>query len=150
MPGRYEPLAETLAELRQRRIARLVCLAAPAELDRKAPEYAAALREGTLPCAHSLCAIPDYGIPADSAAFISLAKEIAGRLRQGEAVLVHCGAGIGRTGMFAACALLALGVPLAAARRAVASAGAGAETPEQHAIVDAFAHAAPPLTPPRQ
>ena len=42
------------------------------------------------------------------------------RLKQGEGVLLHCGAGIGRAGTIAVAVLLAMGEPLDVACRTVA------------------------------
>ncbi len=57
--------------------------------------------------------IPDRGTPAsarDAAAFIA---DLHARLLAGQTLLVHCRAGIGRTGLVAACLLSDLGVAVA-------------------------------------
>jgi protein-tyrosine phosphatase len=54
--------------------------------------------------------IKDRGVPEsakDARAFVS---DLSHRLSEGLAVLVHCRAGIGRTGMIAACCLIASGM----------------------------------------
>jgi protein-tyrosine phosphatase len=53
--------------------------------------------------------IPDHGVPASLADFVVAITSLNDRLRAGESVLVHCAAGIGRTGLVAACSLVALG-----------------------------------------
>ena len=65
---------------------------------------------------------------------------MANALRRAENVLVHCAAGIGRTGTLAVAVLLALGVPLDDAQRQVRSAGSSAETREQRAFLTALTH----------
>jgi hypothetical protein len=55
-------------------------------------------------------AVADYGIPEDRETFWHLAQCLAAGLHSGERVLIHGGAGIGRTGTLAICVLLALGM----------------------------------------
>jgi len=65
------------------------------------------------------------------------------RLEQGEGVLLHCGAGIGRAGTIAIAVLLAMGEPLDVARRTVADHRpmAGPEAGAQSELVTALARA---------
>jgi protein-tyrosine phosphatase len=67
----------------------------------------------------------------------TLVDELAERLRSGATLLVHCGAGIGRTGTIAIGVLLALGLDQATAERVVAEArpGAGPEVGAQRELV---------------
>jgi protein-tyrosine phosphatase len=53
------------------------------------------------------------------------------RLQSGEAVLVHCAGGVGRTAMLAVSILVALGEPVDDARMAVSRAGSTVETASQ-------------------
>ena len=55
--------------------------------------------------------IPDRGTPKSVQELEVLAGTLASRLQGGTAVAVHCRAGIGRSGLVAACVLLKLGVP---------------------------------------
>lgn len=135
MPGRFEPLEEALGEIRSRRISCIVCLAEPAEIAAKSPAYARAVAGGAIPCRRIVHPIADWGIPADEDSTRLLAAELAAGLRSGARLLVHCGAGIGRTGTIATCILLALGVPLGAADAAVRAAAAGPESNEQRFFV---------------
>jgi protein-tyrosine phosphatase len=135
MPGRNEPLAQTLAHLRSQGVDLIVCLAGPDEIRVKSPEYAAAIEAKTVPYVLEIFPIPDFGVPDDRDAFWSLASSLARRLNGGDRVLIHCGAGIGRTGTLATTVLLALGEPRTEAVRAVSAAGSHPETAEQEALV---------------
>ena len=52
--------------------------------------------------------IQDFGLP-NLNTFAALIDRVTGMLQAGEHVVVHCRAGIGRSGMVAACVLVALG-----------------------------------------
>jgi len=135
MPGRYEHLREELAEVQRLRVSGIVSLVPLDEIREKSPEYIKAVEAGNLPCAlwrHPVC---DYQGPDDDRAFWELAVQVAALLRDGEKVLVHCGAGIGRTGMFAIAALLALGLAEDDARSRVEAAGSRPERPAQEAAL---------------
>jgi protein-tyrosine phosphatase len=53
--------------------------------------------------------ITDRGIPSDEKAFLAVAEELAGEVRGGKDVAVHCRAGIGRSSLMVASILHALG-----------------------------------------
>ncbi len=133
MPG-LDDFAADQRVVQDAGIDRVVCLAPLAEVRLRAPDYAGALQAGTLPWEPRLLGIPDLGVPDDPEAFLDLARDIAGWLRDGESILIHCMAGIGRTGMLATVVLAALGLPLEQARAAVWNAGSGAETLAQQAL----------------
>lgn len=135
MPGRCEPLERAWEEVRAHGIQAIICLAASEEVRAKSPSYAAALDANTAPCQVERFPIPDFGVPGNREAFWSLASLIAMQLTAGARVLIHCGAGIGRTGTLATCVLLALAQPLATAQKDVARAGSYAETDEQRELV---------------
>ncbi len=57
--------------------------------------------------------------------------EVAARLQPGQSVLIHCAAGVGRTGMLAVSGLLAVGEPINQAELLVSRAGSIVETMPQ-------------------
>jgi protein-tyrosine phosphatase len=135
MPGTLGPLERTWEDLRREGVQVLVCLAEPEEIRGKSAAYAAALEAQAVPCPVESFPVADFGVPDDREAFWALASSVGRRLTGGERVLIHCGAGIGRTGTLAACVLLALGEPPARAEQAVSAAGSHPETDAQRALV---------------
>src|SRR5262245_20672015 len=135
MPGRYEPYVRAEAEILGKGINRVACLAPIEEIRHKSAEYARAIEEGALSYAHERFAIPDYQAPADPEAFLELTRSVATHLRAGEHILIHCGAGIGRTGTLAVCVLIALGIGEPEARNTVTAAGSQPERPAQLALI---------------
>lgn len=136
MPGRHESLADAWAEAARLGVGTVVSLAPLDEIREKSPEYAKAIETGKVPCAIRRFPVCDFQGPDDDHAFQQLAVEIAESLRHGDTVLVHCGAGIGRTGMFAIAVLMALGLPIDDARRAVAAAGSNPERRTQEEALE--------------
>lgn len=138
MPGRYEPLEASFAEVARLGIDRIICLVPPAEIEAASPSYAQAIEEGRLPCHREAFSIPDFGVPEDRRAFAGIVSSTASRLQEGERVLVHCYAGIGRTGTFATCVLLALGLSAAEAESAVREVGSQPEILAQRQLINWF------------
>lgn len=136
MPGRYEVLEEAWRAIVERDIARVICLVPADELEDKSPHYARAIRERQLPWEHESFPVGDFDAPEDRDGFWRLAQNVALSLAAGQAVLVHCAGGIGRTGMFSICVLMALGLPVENARAAVRKVGAGPENAVQDQIVE--------------
>jgi protein-tyrosine phosphatase len=135
MPGRFEPLSDSVAEAARLGISTVVCLAPLDEIHRKSPDYASDIEAGKLPWQQDFLPISDFGVPEDSEGFRNQAQRTAKQLQQGENCLIHCGAGIGRTGTLAVAVLLALGLPQDQAERAVAAAGSRPETQEQRQLL---------------
>jgi protein-tyrosine phosphatase len=78
--------------------------------------------------------VPDGGAPVDPEAdrYVPLVEDVAERLEEGQTVVAHCRGGQGRSGMFAASVLVALGHPAVKALEIVRGTREGAvETPEQ-------------------
>lgn len=128
-------LAGFLAAARMARVSRVVILVQADEIARLAPPYAAELASGRLPFRIDHFPIRDFGIPDDMAGFVRCAQRTASALRYGEAVVVHCRGGIGRTGMMAQAVLVALGMTRQDAEQRIADAGSHCETAQQVAFL---------------
>ena len=135
MPGRYEAIESVWNQVRKEAVRAIVCLAEKSELHEKSSEYAHAIEAGTVPCVVLPFEVPDRGVPADRHAFWALAGDVAKRLQSGEAVLIHCAGGVGRTATLAVCVLLALGEPVSDARSVVSRAGSTVETAPQRELI---------------
>jgi protein-tyrosine phosphatase len=109
-----------------------VCLCELPELADRYPGYLSWLRANQ-PARALWYPIPDLHAP-DLEPAMALLDDLGTRLRSGQSLLMHCGAGIGRAGTLAAGLLVAGGVPLAealdrvAAHRPMAGPEAGAQT----------------------
>ncbi len=141
MPGRYHDIQDSLEAwnaLKKSAGREKMCLLSltdDAEIRVKSPEFAKSLQAGLWEGRRVSSPIPDFGIPADEPAFRKVIVDLAHDVRDGTHLVIHCGAGIGRTGMAAVCLLAALGLPLADAGRAVRAAGSGPETPAQISLI---------------
>jgi protein-tyrosine phosphatase len=85
--------------------------------------------------------VPDRSVPPSRLEALALAQRLASRVNQGSTVAVHCRAGIGRSSVIAACALICLGIAPDHALDMIAKAR-GVDVPdtaEQRAWVQAFA-----------
>jgi protein-tyrosine phosphatase len=131
MPGRFEPIEKVWHQVRSDAVAAIVCLAEEYEIRLKSSAYSEALDAGAVPCSVLPFEIREGGVPADRDGFWTLANAIANRLVLGEAVLIHCAGGVGRTAMLAISVLLVLGEQMNAAESAVARAGSTVETMPQ-------------------
>lgn len=84
--------------------------------------------------------IADRGVPGDLRAFRGLITRLAGEVQSGRSIAIHCRAGIGRSGMVAACLLRMLGLESNDAfRRITAARGCGVpDTDHQQVWVTQF------------
>jgi protein-tyrosine phosphatase len=87
--------------------------------------------------------IPDRGLPESRREASQIAHSLAAGLRDGRSVAIHCRAGIGRSSVIAACALICSGIE---AEEALAQIGAARglivpDTEEQRDWVVAFGNA---------
>jgi protein-tyrosine phosphatase len=85
--------------------------------------------------------IVDHGLPEDVKHYRRAASAIDGRLRSGQAVVIHCNAGLGRAPSLAICALVSGGMNVDEAILRVGRARGRPvpETDEQYEFLKAFA-----------
>jgi protein-tyrosine phosphatase len=138
MPGRVEPWEQFLAEARRAGLSQVVCLNPLHEIAADAPAYHAAIVQGRLPFAWRHLPMRNFGLADDEAAWNDAMRQIAQGLVEGQHVLLHCAAGIGRTGTAAACLLKCLGLPTAEALQRVRDAGSNPENALQSGRIERF------------
>jgi protein-tyrosine phosphatase len=138
MPGRFSPWASFETEARRAGLALVVCLTPRDEVAELSPAYHAALAQGQVPFRWLNVPMPNFGLPEDPPAFRREIGRIAQALRDGDAVMLHCAAGLGRTGTVAACVLKALGLEQADALERVRQAGSNPQNAKQTGLVGWF------------
>jgi protein-tyrosine phosphatase len=138
MPGRFETWSAFESQARRAGLALVVCLTPRSELAELSPAYHRSVAQGTVPFRWLNVPMPNFGVPEDPAAFRREVQQIAAALRQGDAVLLHCAAGLGRTGSTAACVLKALGLDSEEALQRVRDAGSNPQNARQSGVVDWF------------
>lgn len=138
MPGRFERWAAFEAEAQRARLALVVCLTPRDELAELSPDYHAAVVAGRTSFRWQLTPMRNFGLPEDPPAFRRDVATIAATLNRGDAVMLHCAAGMGRTGTAAACVLKALGLDAEEALARVRGAGSNPQNAEQSGMVGWF------------
>lgn len=138
MPGRQGPWSDFEVQARQRRLSLVVCLTPREEMAELSPAYHSAVNDGTVPFRWINVPMPNFGVPPDRDRFRGEVREIAQALQRGEAVMLHCAAGIGRTGSTGACVLKALGLSAVEALQTIRDAGSNPENAKQSGLVDWF------------
>lgn len=136
MPGRHESLDDSIKEIDEKGISKVVSLTSLQEIEEISPEFAEAIHSHTFQINRISFPIEDYSIPSEPYAFIDLANDLATALKNGERILIHCAGGIGRTGTLAVSVLLSLGIEQSKARQLVKIAGSGPVTPEQKTFLN--------------
>lgn len=138
MPGRLEPWSAFLAEAERVGLTRVVCLTPLHEVASLSPEYRASLDEQTFPFGWQHLPMRDFGLALDAEHFRDAVDQAAERVLSGDSVLLHCAAGIGRTGTFAACLLKRLSCPQEIALEWVRMAGANPQSALQSGLIALF------------
>lgn len=138
MPGRFESFGGFLDEARQRSLSLVVCLNPLEEVAALSPAYHKAIAEGRLPFRWQHLPMRDFGLGADPTALRLGIEQLGHSLTLGDQVLLHCAAGIGRTGTVAACVLKHLGMPRSEALAAVRAAGSNPESALQSGWIEQF------------
>lgn len=119
----------------------LVCLCERHELEDRYPEYAAWLDDESGPDGRAVwISVPDLHAPTLEEA-LPIVDDLLQRLRRGEGLIIHCGAGIGRAPTLATLLLLGLGYLEQDALDLIADTRpmAGPESGAQAELVRAFA-----------
>lgn len=138
MPGRFERWSDFMIEARLRHLSMVVALTPSEEIASLSPAYWQAIAEGSLDFRYLNLPVQNFGVPRDLAGFREGIDQIANALKAGDTVMLHCAAGIGRTGTAAACLLKQLGVAQDEALQRVREAGSNPENALQSGLVDQF------------
>ena len=138
MPGRFGSMPDFEQHAQAIGLAMVVCLTPRDEVEELSPDYAQAILRRASPYEWVHLPVPNFGVPPDAKAFRTAIERIAERLRKGDAVLMHCAAGMGRTGSAAACVLKALGCPTDDALDRVRAAGSNPQNANQSGFVNWF------------
>lgn len=138
MPGRLEPWPAFLSEVQRVGLTAVVCLNPLTEVAELSPAYHAAIRAGELPFRFNHLPMRNFGLAAQADLFRASIESVADDLARGESILLHCAAGMGRTGTVAACLLKRLGLPKEEALERVRQVGSNPESAAQTGLVDTF------------
>ena len=138
MPGRFNAWPAFESQAQRSGLGLVVCLTPRAEMAELAPDYHAAVVAGRVGFRWLNLPMRNFGLPEDAAGFRREVNAIAETIRRGDAVLLHCAAGMGRTGTAAACVLKAVGLDAQEALLRVREAGSNPQNAEQSGLVDWF------------
>lgn len=138
MPGRGETWVSFLSSARRADIDQVVCLTPLHEVAGLSPAYHGAIREGELPFGWMHLPMRNFGLALHADEFQAGLERVADRVRSGDDVLLHCAAGIGRTGTAAACLLKSLGLSAEEALQRVRAAGSDPESALQSGLIHRF------------
>jgi len=133
IPGRNESWPEFLEGLKEMSIDVLVNLVSFKEIEYVCPEYYKQISEGSLPTEYKYFPITDYSAPSleERTEYRDFVSSLLKLIHNSKRILIHCGAGIGRTGTVATSILLEAGLTLEKSMKIVDAAGSGAEVDKQ-------------------
>ncbi len=138
MPGRYQIMEDFYTWIHTEDINLVLCLTPYEEIENKSHEYYLDLQSDNFPVEFMQFPIEDFGAPRDDEkhGFFQLCNNIANDISTGKRVYLHCGAGIGRSGLMSFLILRNIGVPAVKAKQQVRDAGGYPETdPQQDYLV---------------
>lgn len=138
MPARLEPWDAFVAQARLAGVTLTVCLNPLDEVRSVSPSYYSAIVGNQLPFRWLHLPMRNFGLAEQAGTFRSSVDQVIQALQAGDTVLLHCAAGMGRTGSTAACVLKGLGVPRDQALADVRAAGSNPESAMQSGLVDRF------------
>lgn len=138
MPGRFESWTAFTSRAERAALGLVVCLTPRSEMAELSPAYHFAVTQGAVPFRWLNLPMRNFGLPEDRAAFEQGVRQIAQALHQGDAVMLHCAAGMGRTGSTAACVLKVLGLDTQNALQRVRDAGSNPQNAQQSGLVNWF------------
>ena len=138
MPGRLEPWAGYLAQVQRIPLHLVACLTPMDEVQELSPGYHSAIAAGRLPFRWMHIEMLNFGLALGEGLFRRGVEDLAASMRRGDNVMIHCAAGIGRTGTTAACVLKHLGVSRDEALALIRAAGANPQSAEQSGLIDRF------------
>jgi protein-tyrosine phosphatase len=108
------------------------------EITSISPAYQNALERDSFPFKWLHLPMRDFGVALEAQAFRDGVEQVAQHVLAGESLLLHCAAGIGRTGTVAACVLKRLGLPTAHALQRVREAGSNPQSAVQSGVIETF------------
>jgi predicted protein tyrosine phosphatase len=138
MPGRLESWPEFLRAAQACGLHEVVCLNPLDEVQALSPRYHRTAVIGDLPFRWRHIPMLNFDVGVDENELRQHIVQMAQALARGEHLLIHCAAGIGRTGSVAACLLKQLGEPRDAALQAVRSAGSNPQSAAQSGLIERF------------
>lgn len=138
MPGRFGHWDSFLARAGDFGVTHVVCLTPLHEIAAVSPAYQRALERDAFPFGWMHLPMRDFGVALEAPAFHDGVERIARHLLAGDSLLLHCAAGVGRTGTVAACVLKHLGVPTAHALLRVREAGSNPQSAVQSGLIETF------------
>lgn len=139
MPGSREPLSRFVREATEKKISLIAVLATGAEIKDGSPEYLEAIEADSLGMEVLLCPLSGDTAPFKNKQLPKTIHRVADEIQRGGRALIHCSAGVERTGTVATCVLVQLGVPLSTAQRLVLQAGSGPSMEEFISFVKHYA-----------